>query len=399
MFSIKNKIDYNLRNAMKNKVYKKYRVIIHCKSLTLYPKIQNIIKKYNNEIISSTASIGCISCLLSSKTIEKLTEYPEIDYITFDNYALLCGSSILSANGISFESKYNLTGKGVCIGLVDSGVYPHPDLKKPNNKIAEFTDLINNLHYPYDDNGHGTFISGILSSSGYSSKGMYKGIAEKSNIYMIKAFNKLGRGYISQILEAIDILINNSEKYNVKVICLPFEIIEYDEFILSLFSKLFHMAVEKNIIIVVPSGHNTNLEYSMRGIALLKDCLTVGGIDTTSHKTPYLGSSSCPNNRFEKPDLSAACVNICSLNSNIYYISERNGKKLYPQPLEQPYTVYTGTSIAAAYISGVCALLYENNPNLTFKDICSLIKLSTNMLNFPKSLQGLGMINLNKIMP
>lgn len=397
MFSIKTKLDTNLKSAIKKNIYQKYRVIVHCKSLQ--EKIENKIKGYKCQIVCSIPSIGCICCILSSRIIEKLTEYPEIDYITFDNYALLCGISVLSANGINFDGKYKLTGKGVCIGIVDSGVYPHLDLKKPNNKITKFIDLVNNYNYPYDDNGHGTFISGIIASSGYCSKGMYKGIAEKSNIYMIKAFNSLGRGYTSSILSAIEILISDSEKYNIKIICLPFELIDYDEFLLSLFSRLFDIAIEKNIIIIVPSGHNSNVENSMKGIALLKNCLTVGGIDTTSNKKAYAGSSSSPNNKLEKPDLCAACTDICSLNSNISYISEKNGQKLYPHPMERPYTTYTGTSCAAAYVSGVCALLYENNPNLTYNDVVSLLKLSCNLLNIPKALQGSGMINLNKLLP
>ena len=309
----------------------------------------------------------------------------------------MCASSVVHANGIYLDKNFKYTGKGVCVGIVDSGVYPHPDLKKPSNRILQFTDLLNPIHNPYDDNGHGTFISGIVASSGYSSKKMYKGVAVNSGIYMVKAFDKVGRVYISKILEAIDLLINSSEEYNIKVICLPFEILYYDEFTLSLFSKLFDMAIKKNITVVVPSGHNSNEDYSMRGIAMLKNCLTIGGLDTTSEKKPYIASSCCPNNKFEKPDLCAACVDICSLNSNINFISERNGKKLYPRSLDEPYTTYSGTSIAAAYISGICALLYEKNPELTFKDITSLIKFSCTMLKLPKSLQGYGIINIDKL--
>src|SRR3712207_6886302 len=86
--------------------------------------------------------------------------------------------------------------------------------------------------YPYDDNGHGTFISGIICGNGYSSDKVYKGIAEKGKIYMIKAFNNVGRGFISDILSSIDIIISESENYNIKIICLPFEIVEYNKFVL-----------------------------------------------------------------------------------------------------------------------------------------------------------------------
>ncbi|MCY6485259.1 S8 family serine peptidase [Clostridium aestuarii] len=397
MFSLKSKLDINLKNCIKNKLYKNYRVIVHCKSLQ--NKIEKKLNSYGCQIIRSIPSIGCISSNLSPNIIERIIEYPEVDYITFDNYALLCGKSIEKANGITFSSKYKLTGKGICIGIVDTGVYPHPDLKKPFNKISNFLDIVNNLSYSYDDNGHGTFISGLICSSGYCSEGLYKGIAENSNIYMIKAFNHLGRGYISDILSAIEILINESKKYNIKILCLPFETVDYDEHTLTLFSNLFEKAIEKNMIILVPSGHNSNVENSMRGISLLKNCITIGGIDTTSNKKAYTGSSFGPCGKLKKPNLSAACVDICSLNSDLSYISERNGHKLYPHPIETPYTCYSGTSCATAYISGLCALLYENNPDLTYKDILSLLNISCDILQIPRGIQGSGMINFNKLLP
>lgn len=395
MFSLKNKLDLNLKNALKNNLYKNYRVLIHCKSLQ--NKVERKLKSYNSTVIRSIPSIRCICAIVSQNIIERLIEYPEVDHIILDSYAFLCGSSVLGANGVTYDISSKLTGKGITIGIVDSGVYPHADLRKPSSKVLKFLDLINNLNYPYDDNGHGTFISGIISSSGFSSNGMYRGIAQNSKLYMVKAFNSMGRGFISDILFGIDTLINESDDNNIKIICLPFEITDYNEFNLSLFSKLFDRAIEKNIIVVVPSGHNGNDENSMRGIALLKNCLTVGGIDTSSGKKPYKGSSSGMIGKIEKPDLSAACVNICSLNSDVNYVSEKNGQKLYPHPLDKLYATYTGTSCAAAYISGICALLYEKNPDLTYSDIVSMLKISCNFLNIPKSLQGAGIIDIKKL--
>ncbi|NMM62109.1 S8 family serine peptidase [Clostridium sp. P21] len=397
MFSIKSKLDTDLKVAIRNKYYKNCRVIIHCKSMP--ETIEKKIKTYKGNLIHSIPYINCICATLTSNAIERIIEYPQVDYVAFDSYMLLCGNNILSSNGISHQKKYKLTGKNICIGLVDSGVYPHTDLLTPKNKIQKFTDLLNNYDYPYDDNGHGTFISGLICGSGYSSRGIYKGIAENSCLYSVKAFNSLGRGYISDVLFAIATIILDREKYNIKVICLPFELLSKNYFKLSLFQQLFTIASNHNLTVVVPSGHNGNFEGSISGIATLDNCITVSGIDTTKHNIkPYKHSSSGPFAKLEKPDICAAAVDICSLNTNKSYISERNGIKIYPQSLETPYTCYTGTSCAAAYISGVCALLYESNPELTFKDLVSLIKTSCNLLDIPKWLQGAGMIDLNRLL-
>jgi serine protease AprX len=81
------------------------------------------------------------------------------------------------------------------------------------------------------------------------------------------------------------------------------------------------------------------------------------------------------------------------------YISERNEKKIYPPHISKLYTTYTGTSCAAAYIAGVCALLFENNTQLKYKDLVSLLKVSSRLLNMNKCHQGSGVIDLEKLLP
>jgi serine protease AprX len=397
MFSFKNKLDYNLKTAMSNNSYKHYRVIIQCKNLR--ENVENKIKSYKAEVLRSIQCVNCVCANLSSSAIERLLEHPDVSYITFDNTAFLCGTSVLSANGITFQERYKLTGKGIGVALIDSGTYPHTDLSSPSNKIKKFVDLIGGLKYPYDDNGHGTFMGGIICGNGIASKGMYRGIAENCHLYSVKAFNSIGRGFVSDILYALETILNDAKEYNVKVICLPFELVDHDSFTVSLFSKLFDMAIQKGLVVVVPSGNSGNNESSIKGIATLPNCITAAGLDTRGTVKPFTHSSAGPFGKLEKPDLAAACVDICSLNCNKDYVSERNGSKVYTYPLDHPYTTYTGTSCAAAFISGVCALLYENTPDLPFKDVLSLLKVSCKLLDMFKWSQGAGMVDISKLLP
>lgn len=397
MFSIKSKLEDSLKFAMQNNSYKHYRVIIQCKNVR--ESIESKIKSFKSELIRSIPSINCISAYLSASSIERLLENPDVAHIGFDTTAVLCGSSVLSANGITSRERYKQSGKGIGIGLVDSGTYPHNDLLSPNNKIKKFVDILNDMKYPYDDNGHGTFMAGIICGSGNSSKNMYRGIAENSHLYSIKAFNSIGRAYISDILYSLELIINDSKEYNIKVICLPCELLDYNKFSLSLFSKIFDAAIKNNIVVVVPSGNSGTKEGSIIGIATLANCITAAGLDTTSVIKPYLYSSAGPYGKLEKPDLAAACVDICSLNTNRGYISERNGTKVYPHPLDNPYTTYSGTSCAAAYVSGACALILEEKPELSFKDVSSLLKVSCKLLDFYRWSQGSGMLDITKLFP
>lgn len=393
MFSHKNILDPNLRYHITNKSYSLYRVLIKCNNFI--DTISKKITSYKGILLYSIKSCNIICAKLNSASILKLIEYPEVKYVCFDEYLFLCGVSVLSANKFHFKSDIHLKGNGVSVGIIDSGVFPHKDLTYPNNRIEKFVDTINNYHYPYDDNGHGTCTCGIVAGNGESSNNLYSGIAPKSKLYCYKAFDKHGKGYASDILFSLDSLINLD---NINILCLPFEFLSHNIFILNLFDILFKLAVSKNITPIVPSGSNRSSEYgSLIGLSTLKNCITVAGTETNDFKLPYEYSSSGPYMKSHKIDVAAPCVNIMSLNSETSYISEKNTIKIYPPKLETSYKQFTGTSISVSFITGVCCLLYEDNPNYTFEDISSIIKLASSGDDYLKHTHGNGVVKIKNL--
>lgn len=389
------KLDSNFRSFVNSKTNNKYRVIIKYKKFE--ESLIKKISKFGGDFINNIKHCNIITARLNSKSIRRLIEYPEVEYICFDEYLFLCGISVSNANKVKISSKTKLNGAGVTIAIIDSGVYPHPDLISPYNRITKFIDLLYGFSSPYDDNGHGTSVAGVIVGNGEKSNGIYKGIATKANIHSYKAFDKSGKGYFSDILFSIDMIINSNIDNEVKIICMPFEMLTLNNFLQKLFNNLVNLAYENNITCIVPSGSNKNYEGSITGIALCPNCITVAGYDSTAGIKPYDYSSAGNLRNDTKPNLAAACVNIVSLNSNTDYVSEKDGIRLYPKKLESSYKTFTGTSISAAYVSGICALLYENNNALTPKDISSLLKLSCEPLDIPSNLQGNGKININNI--
>lgn len=396
MFSFNKKLDINLKSLIKLNNQKYYRVLIKYKHFQ--DSISKKILAYNCTIIREIQPCNIICAKINSKAIERLLEYPEVEYICQDQYFFLCGMSLPTANKVRLPSKSSLSGKGIGVGIIDSGVYPHRDLTLPSNRIARFTDLINGLNYPYDDNGHGTCTCGIIAGNGESSNGIYKGIAPYSDIYCFKAFDKHGKGFVSDILFSLNELIHISEKYNIKVLCLPFESLNFNTFIYNSFDILLKKAVLKNITPILPSGSNRNEDGSITGIALSPNCITVSGVDTTSEIKSYTYSSCGAIKKDPKPNFCAACVDIVSLNTNTSYISEKNNSKIYAPKLDTSYKSFTGTSISAAYVAGLCAILYEYNPTLKFIDIISLLTVSSDPFDIPLNQQGNGKININKIL-
>ena len=78
----------------------------------------------------------------------------------------------------------HLTGKGVTVAFLDTGISMHPDLQ---GRILAFRDFQNGKKYPYDDSGHGTHVAGICCGSGQLSRGQYAGMAPGAGIVSANA--------------------------------------------------------------------------------------------------------------------------------------------------------------------------------------------------------------------
>ncbi len=91
--------------------------------------------------------------------------------------------------GCDHRDTASYTGRGVYVAVLDSGVAAHPDLR---GRIAAFKDFVSDKRVYYDDNGHGTHVSGILGGSGLLSKGRYRGIAPECTLICGKVLDKKG---------------------------------------------------------------------------------------------------------------------------------------------------------------------------------------------------------------
>ena len=70
--------------------------------------------------------------------------------------------------------RLGLTGKGIGVAVLDTGIFLHRDF---DSRVTGFADMVNGKTFAYDDCGHGTHICGIIGGSGRMSGGRYSGIA------------------------------------------------------------------------------------------------------------------------------------------------------------------------------------------------------------------------------
>ena len=248
-------------------------------------------------------------------------------------------------------------GQGVTVAVIDTGIEPLFDFCIPINRILAFKDFTDkSIVDPYDDNGHGTFVSGIIGGNGLLSFGEFGGIAPFCNLVILKALNEKGEGYSPTILEAMNWIIKNKEKYSIKVVCLSFgsEVLPKND-TLSLGAK----KVWESGIVVVTAGGNDGPNFgTITSPGICGQIITVGALDSLSHYLKVADYSSRGNlySRIIKPDILAPGTNIIS---NGYKVGEQN------------YVTMSGTSVSAPIIAGVCALFCEKFPRFTPNQIKS----------------------------
>jgi serine protease AprX len=97
------------------------------------------------------------------------------------------------------EAHPRYAGRGVCIGFVDSGFYPHPDLMQPRRRIRVYADAARSepvggeFFTPQPFGWHGTMTACCAAGNGYVSGGRYRGLASEADVVLIKASIDDGR--------------------------------------------------------------------------------------------------------------------------------------------------------------------------------------------------------------
>lgn len=147
--------------------------------------------------------------------------------------------------------RFRLTGKGVLVGIIDSGIeYANMDFRnedgttriqylwdqtlKGNAPVGysigtEFTKeqidealaqtdvgMRRNLVPSFDTSGHGTAVAGIAAGNGQNSNGRYKGVATESELIIVKLGNPKGDGFprTVELLQAADYITKKAEEMN-----------------------------------------------------------------------------------------------------------------------------------------------------------------------------------------
>lgn len=351
--------------------------------------------------------------------------------------------------GLRLNADPQYTGKGVTIAFLDSGFYPHPDLSGISNRVLFYKDITEervalSTSEPAESwQWHGTQTSVVAAGNGYLSDGVYKGLANESQLVLVKA-SRNGRITEENIARGIKWIIANRERFNIRVLNISLGGDEDVPCTRSIIDQAAEEAIRNGIVVVAAAGNSGDA----RSIppANSPSVITVGGYHDNNEPNGtsldlYHSNFGPTADGIVKPEIVAPAMWVAAPilpGTNLYARAEalsflaaapdyqlpslaRQIEDTAELPedliLSSPdvirryvedvlrdlkivsthYQHVDGTSFAAPIVTSIVAQMLEANPALTpgaIKNI--LISTADRIANTPAIRQGFGVVNARR---
>jgi serine protease AprX len=290
------------------------------------------------------------------------------------------------------------TGRGVDVALVDTGVTPVPGLNGPN-KLVYGPDLSFDSQDPstahWDGFGHGTAIAGIIAGNDGTADG-YKGISPDARLVSVKVGAANGTTDVSQMIAAIDWVTQHAhdDGMNIRVLNLSLGTTSVQSYQLDPLAHAAEQAWKHGIVVVVAVGNDGTSTNAVADPATDPYLLAVGAEDpqgTVATGDDTVASFSQRGTGSRHADLVAPGTYVMGLLSPGSTLANA-----YPNAVfGNRFFRGSGTSQAAAVVSGVVANLLSARPGLTPDQVKGILtssatKIATSNPNFV----GAGLVQL-----
>jgi serine protease AprX len=357
--------------------------------------IQNL-NSYGAEIVYIAKYINSVVVHISLVNVFKLIERPEVIMIEDNSeFTITLDTAVPSVGADKVKSDFWFTGKGVTIAVIDTGIdAKHMSLDDMDDdpttndpKVIGWYDVINNRSTPYDDNGHGSHVSGIIAGTGAPGK-KYVGVAPGAKLVGVKVLSSIGSGSTAGVMKGVEWVIDNKNKYNISVISMSLGSLAIP-FITnngrSAESRLLDTATDQGIVVVVAAG-NAGPRYETVGPpGDSEKAITVGSVRDDHIISTYSsrGPVGIPGDMYIKPDVCAPGELVISVKANSL----------------TDYVAASGTSMATPMTAGVVALMLSAKPSLTPTEVKNYLTKSADrdkkigVQQTPNNDYGWGVIN------
>lgn len=286
--------------------------------------------------------------------------------------------------GCSERLQQSCKGDPVTVAVLDTGIYPHPDLA---GRVLAFQDFVGRRGRIYDDSGHGTHVAGCIGGNGLMSNGKYRGIAPQCLFCIGKVLDHKGEGSIESMYHGLLWVMQNRLHHHIRILNIsvgighPNEQRKIEEVV-----GLLEAVWKSGIVVVCAAGNEGPKDGTISPLGNSRKVITVG-----CHEDGYFGNRSnlCENYSgrgdnsilYRKPDIVAPGTDIVSCNNR------GNG-----------YVKKSGTSMATPIVSGAAALLLQKYPYMNNDQVKRKIVYSARDLGDSWNKQGWGMLDIERLL-
>jgi serine protease AprX len=272
-----------------------------------------------------------------------------------NSYRDATGATRLAGNGI--------TGTGVGVAVLDTGITPLPDF---GDRLRAGVDLSGEGNSLQDSYGHGTFVAGLIAGDGSSSGGAYAGEATAANLVSVKVAGASGVTDVATVIQGIAWAISNRAAYGIKVLNLSLGEVPTGPTQLNPLDQAVEAAWRAGITVVTSAGNSGPDAGTITAPGDDPFVLTVGALADAGTSEPsddaipaFSSQGPTAANGWLKPDLVASGRSVVSLRAPGSFIDAAHPDA----EVGGANFVGSGTSFSAAIVSGAAALVAQQHPN------------------------------------
>ncbi len=328
---------------------------------------------------------------------------------TADGTSMLSTARATRANRLwgGSSTGSSITGAGVDVALIDSGVTPVSGLSGAG-KVVNGPDLSFESQNPdtryLDTFGHGTFMAGVIagrdpySGNPADNPAAYNGMAPDARIISLKVADAHGNTDVSQVIAAIDWVVQHRRDpgMNIRVLNLSFGTPSLQGYRYDPLAYAAEVAWRKGIVVVVSAGNDGTGTGKLLNPAQDPYVIAVGADDTQGTATvldDQIPAFSTRGDGVRNPDLVAPGVSVQGLRVPGSYVDHTYGSTA---AFGERFFRGSGTSQAAAVVSGAAALLLQDRPGLSPDQVKALLKRNArDLTGADQQAQGSGLVNVD----
>lgn len=354
---------------------------------------------HGGRLINELAAIRGAKYNLPARALKLLEDDPDVLYVSPDRpvAAALNNANPAVGAAIAFQ-QLGLTGSGIGIAIIDSGISETRDLSvtsaNSSSRIVYSQSFVSGPSGTGDQYGHGTHVAGIAAGNANSSNGSnytksFRGVAHNAKLINLRVLDSKGVGTDSSVIAAIDKAISLKARYNIRVINLSLGRPVFESYKTDPLCQAVERAWKAGIVVIVAAGNEgRNNSQNTQGYATITSpanhplVITVGAMkmsDTANRADDLIASYSSKGptllDHIVKPDIVAPGNRVVSIlaSKSVFASNSTSANKIlnsyYQNTASRAYSIdyhrLSGTSMAAAVVSGAAALMLERDGSLT----------------------------------